>query len=166
MKLFIKIIFLLLFSKSAFAYCDLEIVNMGSDIKSLVEKTNFVKTNNIPSSQPDFFTIPVEEFCKDSKFIMFPVNFTYINKKLYQIFIQDMLSNINHLDNLKYYYGNPTEEYEDSGTSGMNYYHWDLSFKHIFLVIKYSPNEMIQNIEIVSTKYSKKLEKYNEEIEK
>ena len=97
---------------------------------------------------------------------MFPVNFTYINKKLYQIFIQDMLSNINHLDNLKYYYGNPTEEYEDSGTSGMKYYHWDLSFKHIFLVIKYSPNETIQNIEIVSTKYPQKLEKYNEEIEK
>ena len=69
-------------------------------------------------------------------------------------------------ENLKYYYGNPTEEYEDSGTSGMNYYHWDLSFKHIFLVIEYSPNEMIQNIEIVSTKYPQKLEKYNEEIEK
>ncbi len=165
MKLFIKIIFLLLFSKSAFAYCDLEIVNMGSDIKSLVEKTNFVKTNNIPSSQPDFFTIPVEEFCKDSKFIMFPINFTFINNKLHQIFIEDMLTNINHLDNLKYYYGNPTEEYEDSGTTGIKYYHWDLSFKQVFLVIKYSPTETIQNIEIVSNRFTDLMEKYNEDLE-
>ncbi|MAS51022.1 MAG: hypothetical protein CL712_03765 [Chloroflexi bacterium] len=166
MKLFIKIIFLCLFSQSVFAYCDFEIVKMESGMQSLAEKTNFIQDiDNLPEL-PFTFPIPVEEICKDSKFIMFPVNFTYINKKLYQIFIQDMLSNINHLDNLKYYYGNPTEEYEDSGTSGMNYYHWDLSFKHIFLVIKYSPNEMIQNIEIVSTKYPQKLEKYNEEIEK
>ena len=165
MKILIKIIFLLLFSKSVFAYCDFEIVKMESGMKSLAAKTNFIQdVDNLPEL-PFTFPIPVEEICKDSKFIMFPVNFTYINKKLYQIFIEDMLSDINHLENLKYYYGNPTEEYEDSGSSGMNFYHWDFSNKHIFLVIKYTPNEVIQNIEIVSSKYSKMMEEHNEEIE-
>ena len=165
MKILIKIIFLLLFSKSVFAYCDFEIVKMESGIKSLAAKTNFIQdVDNLPEL-PFTFPIPVEEICKDSKFIMFPVNFTYINKKLYQIFIEDMLSDINHLENLKYYYGNPTEEYEDSGSSGMHFYHWDFSNKHIFLVIKYTPNEVIQNIEIVSSKYSKMMEEHNEAIE-
>jgi hypothetical protein len=76
-----------------------------------------------------------------------------------------MLTNINHLDNLKYYYGNPTEEYEDSGTTGIKYYHWDLSFKQVFLVIKYSPTEIIQNIEIVSNRFTDLMEKYNEDLE-
>ena len=66
---------------------------------------------------------------------------------------------------MKYYYGNPTEEYEDSGTTGIKYYHWDLSFKQVFLVIKYSPNETIQNIEIVSNRFTDLMEKYNEDLE-
>ena len=49
MKLFIKIIFLCLFSQSVFAYCDFEIVKMESGMQSLAEKTNFIQDiDNLP----------------------------------------------------------------------------------------------------------------------
>ena len=166
MKTFIRIILFLLFSNCAFAYCDFEIVKMETGMHALASKTDFVQNiDNLPNA-PFIFPIPTEEICSDSKFIMFPVNYTYIDKKLYQIFIEDMMSNINHLENLTYYYGKPTEEYEDGGTSGMKFYHWELSSKHVFLVIKFTPNETIQSIEIVSNKYPTLMEKYNEELEK
>ena len=166
MKTFIKIILFLLFSNCAFAYCNFEIVKMESGTLSFASKINFVHNIDNISEAPLIFPIPVEEICNDNKYIMFPVNYTFIDKKLYQIFIEDMISNINHLENLTYYYGKPTEEYEDEGETGMKYYHWDLSSKHVFLVIKFTSNETIQNIEIVSNKYPKLMEKYNAELEK
>ena len=166
MRTFIKIILFLLFSNCALGYCDFEIVKMKSGIHSLASKINLIHNIENISEDPFIFPIPVEEICNDNKYIMFPVNYTFIDKKLYQIFIEDMMSNINHLENLTYYYGKPTEEYEDEGKTGMKYYHWDLSSKHVFLVIKFTPNETIQNIEIVSNKYPTLMEKYNAELEK
>ena len=168
MKRYVYLIFLLQFLliTSAHAYCNFEIVKMESGTLSFAPKIDFIQDiDNIPEA-PLIFPIPVEEICNDNKYITFPVSYTFIDKKLYQIFIEDMISNINHLENLTYYYGKPTEEYEDEGETGMKYYHWDLSSKHVFLVIKFTPNETIQNIEIVSNKYPKLMEKYNAELEK
>ena len=96
---------------------------------------------------------------------MFPINFIYINKKLHQIFIEDFNNNINHLENLKKFFNNPTEIYEAVDKKGLSYYHWDLKTKHIFLVIKQDENFRIQNIEIVSNKFPELMERYNENLE-
>ena len=73
-----------------------------------------------------------------------------------------MFNKVNHLKNLSYYYGKPTEFYEDDTTTGIKYYHWDLNLKHVFLVINFSQDQQTQNIEIVTNKFPTLLEKINE----
>lgn len=168
MKIYLKTIILiitLLVSKTAYSYCNLEIVKIGSSIKALTNKTKLIQDIKIFNNEPFMHSIPVEEFCNDKKFKMFPINFIYINKKLHQIFIEDFNNNINHLENLKKFFNNPTEIYEAVDNKGLSYYHWDLKTKHIFLVIKQDENFKIQNIEIVSNKFPELMEKYNENLE-
>ena len=166
MKTVLKIILFFLFANCAYAYCDFEIIKMERGIKELVSKTDVIQNTEDMPNAPFSFRIPSEEICSDNKFKMFPVHYTFIDKNLHQIFIEDRLTNINHLENLTYYYGKPIEQSEDVGTNGMKFYHWELSSKHVFLVIKFTPDEIIQNIEIVSNKYPKLIDKYNEELEK
>jgi hypothetical protein len=111
------------------------------------------------------FPIPVEEICKDKKFIMFPITYSFVKDKLHQIFIEDNLTDIDHLKNLKQIYGEPTEFYEDNFTSGFRYYHWDKVSKHVFLVIKFSPEETISNVEIVTNEFATLIEKRNDLLE-
>ena len=161
----IILIITLLVSKTAYSYCNLEIVKIGSSIKELTNKTKLIQDIKIFNNEPFMHSIPVEEICKDKKFKMFPINFIYINKKLHQIFIEDLNNNINHLKNLKKFFNNPTEIYEAVDNKGLSYYHWDLKTKLIFLVIKQDENFKIQNIEIVSNKFPELMEKYNENLE-
>ena len=162
----ISIVLILCFiSSHLYASCKFEFIPMKSSFSTFEKKISFGLYSGSIIDDVSSFPVPVEEICNDNKFKMFPVTFSFVKNKLHQIFIEDMLTNINHLDNLKYYYGNPTEEYEDSGTTGIKYYHWDLSFKQVFLVIKYSPTETIQNIEIVSNRFTDLMEKYNEDLE-
>ena len=162
MKTIIKIILFFLFSNSVYAYCDFELIKMERSLKEFSSKTKFIPTDENFSNDLVTFPLPVEEVCTDKDFIMFPVHFTFINKKLHQIFIEDMFNKVNHLKNLSYSYGEPTESYEDDTTTGIKYYHWDLNFKHVFLVIKFSQDQQTQNIEIVSNKFPTLLEKINE----
>ena len=166
MKAFFTIFLFFLFSNPAFAYCDFEIIKMQGGIKKFLSQTDVIGNAENTPDAPISFRIPTEEVCKDSKFKMFPVHYTFIDRSLHQIFIEDRLTTINHLENLTYYYGKPNELFEDDGASGMKFYHWELTSKHVFLVIHFTPDETIQNIEIVSNKYSTLIDKYNEELEK
>ena len=165
MKTFIKIILFFLFSNSVYAYCDFEFVKMERTLKEFSSKITFIHENEGLGSRPNTFFVPSEEICNDANYKMFPIGYTFLNNQLHQIFLEDIFTDIDHLENLSYYYGKPTEQYEDQGTSGMNFYHWDLGFKHVFLVIKFTPSESIKNIEIVTTKYPTLMEKNNEELE-
>ena len=86
MKTFIKIILFLLFSNCAFAYCDFELIKMERSLKEFSSKTKFIPTDENFSNDLVTFPLPVEEVCTDKDFIMFPVHFTFINKKLHQIY--------------------------------------------------------------------------------
>jgi len=166
MKAFFTIFLFFLFSNPAFAYCDFEIIKMQRGVNEFFSQTDVIGDAENTPDAPVSFRIPTEEVCKDSNFKMFPVHYTFINKNLHQISFEDRLTTINHLENLTYYYGKPNELAEDDGASGMKFYHWELTFKHVFLLIHFTPDETIQNIEIVSKKYSTLIDKYNEELEK
>lgn len=164
-KYFLFTILIIFISKNVYSYCNLEVAKIGSPINSLMNKTKLIQDIDFLNNEPYMHSIPVEEFCNDKDFSMFPVNFIYINKKLQQIFIEDFSSNIDHLENLKKFYNAPTDFYETTDSKGLSYYHWDLNKKHIFLIIKQDENFKIQNIEFVSDKFPKLMEKYNENLE-
>ena len=52
-----------------------------------------------------------------------------------------MLTDLDHLENLKKVYGEPSDYYEDDLTSGIKYYHWEL-YLNMFLVLTF-PEETI-----------------------
>ena len=55
MKIFLKTIFLiitLLVSKTAYSYCNLEIVKIGSSIKALTNKTKLIQDVKIFNNEP------------------------------------------------------------------------------------------------------------------
>ena len=167
MKLIPKYLFILVlfFSFNVFASCKFEFIPMKSSFSNFEKKINI--SMHMASSEDDIksYPIPIEEICKDNNYKMFPITYSFIKNKLHQIFIEDVFSEVDHLNNLKKTYGEPTDFYEDQSDSGIKYYHWELFSKHVFLVIKFSPNETISNVEIVTNEFAKYLDKRNESLE-
>jgi len=91
--------------------------------------------------------------------------FTFIQNKLHHIKIEDSNNKINHLENLTYQYGAPSTMRDNKRLSGSKYYHWDLSFRQVFLIIKFSPTESFTLIEIVSDQYTELMQDYHEDIQ-
>tara|TARA_B100001057_G_scaffold486293_1_gene567258 strand:+ start:783 stop:1289 length:507 start_codon:yes stop_codon:yes gene_type:complete len=158
-------IIILFFSINVFASCKFEFIPMKSDISKFEKKITFGLNMGRTIDDINSFPIPVEEICKDKKFKMFPITYSFVNDKLHQIFFEDMLTDLDHLDNLKKIYGEPSDYYEDDLTSGIKYYHWEFVSKHVFLVIKFSPEETISNVEIVTEDFAKLIEKRNDLLE-
>ena len=159
-------LFLVFFiSTNVFASCKFEFIPMKSSFSSFEKKISFGLNSGSVIDDVSSYPVPIEEICKDKEFKMFPVVFSFVKNKLHQIFIEDIFTDIDHLSNLKNIYGEPSDFYEDNYTSGFKYYHWDLVSKHVFLVIKFSPNDSISNIEIVTNEFPKLIEKRNELLE-
>ncbi len=158
-------ILVLLYSFNIFAACKFEFIPLKSSYTNFENKINFGMSMGRTIDNISSFPIPVEEICEDKEFIMFPITYSFVKNKLHQIFIEDNLTNIDHLKNLKQIYGEPTEYYEDDFTSGFKYYHWDKFSKHVFLVIKFSPEEIISNIEIVTNEFASLIKKRNDLLE-
>ena len=162
----ISIVLILCFiSSHLYASCKFEFIPMKSSFSTFEKKISFGLYSGSIIDDVSSFPVPVEEICNDNKFKMFPVTFSFVKNKLHQIFIEDNLTDIDHLKNLKQIYGEPTEFYEDNFTSGFNYYHWDKVSKHVFLVIKFSPEETISNVEIVTNEFATLIEKRNDLLE-
>ena len=145
--------------------CKFEIISMKSSFLNFEKKFSTSMHMANPNDDIKSYVIPVEDVCKDTDYQKFPVTYSFIKNKLHQIFIEDIFSEVDHLNNLKKTYGSPTDFYEDQSDTGIKYYHWELLSKHIFLVIKFSPNQTISNVEIVTNEFAKYLEERNESLE-
>ena len=153
MKIILKFFLFFLFSNVANAYCDLEVINIGQSVDSIPQKFKLdffeLKTND----GSFFLPIKSEEVCSDNKFKNFQIDYEFLNGKLHRIQIEDYADTADHLKNLKYYYGDPTEISEDKTFSGIRYYYWKFNFKEIFLITKFTENTNTHQIEILSNQY-------------
>ena len=152
-KTLIKIILFLLFANSAYAYCDFEIMRIGQSINVIPEKlkSGFLIGETI--DQPFLLHNRSEEICSDEKFEGILIDYEFIVGELQRIQIEDEIGVADHLKNLKYYYGEPTELSEDKTFTGIRYYYWKLDFKEIYLITRFTETTSSHQIEFLSNNY-------------
>ena len=155
MKTFLKIVLFSLFANFAYAYCDFEIINIGQSINMIPQKikTGFVLSEG--NDQPILLPIKSEEICNDEKFVDILINYEFIVGDLQRIQLEDEIGLVDHLKNLKYYYGEPTALSEDKTFTGIRYYYWKLDYKEIFLITRFTENTSSHQIEFLSNQYDK-----------
>ena len=153
MKTFVKIILFFLFASSAHAYCDFETMRIGQSIKAIPDKlkSGFLISETI--DQPFLLRNRSEEICYDEKFEGILIDYEFLAGELQRIQIDDEIGVADHLSNLKYYYGEPTELSEDKTFTGIRYYYWKLDFKEIFLITRFAENASSYQIEFLSNQY-------------
>jgi len=153
MKAFVKIILFFLFASSAHAYCDFETMRIGQSIKAIPDKlkSGFLISETI--DQPFLLRNRSEEICYDEKFEGILIDYEFLAGELQRIQIDDEIGVADHLSNLKYYYGEPTELSEDKTFTGIRYYYWKLDFKEIFLITRFAENTSSHKIEFLSNQY-------------
>jgi hypothetical protein len=153
MKIILKIFLFFIFSNFAYAYCDFEIMRIGQSINVIPEKlkSGFLIGETI--DQPFLLHNRSEEICSDEKFEGILIDYEFIVGELQRIQIEDEIGVADHLKNLKYYYGEPTELSEDKTFTGIRYYYWKLDFKEIFLITRFTENSFSHQIEFLSYKY-------------
>jgi hypothetical protein len=153
MKAFVKIILFFLFASSAHAYCDFETMRIGQSIKAIPDKlkSGFLLGETI--DQPFELHNRSEEICSDEEFDGIRLRHEFIAGELQRIRADDEIGAADHLSNLKYYYGEPTELSEDDTSTGIRYYYWKLDFKEIFLITRFTENTSSHQIEFLSNQY-------------
>lgn len=159
-KIYICIILTyLLFSSYSYAYCNFEVVGMGTSIEELSSKVADVNLSGL-SNDPTETKFTAANACSDPEFENITLTYEYIDKKLVRIQFNDYNPSINHLKNLIYHYGDPMISNEV--LFGINYYHWDLSFRDVFLNIEIDREGQVLHTSLVITvnDYANKLRKY------
>ena len=156
-KTLIKIILFLLFANSAYAYCDFEIMRIGQSFKAIPDKlkSGFLLGETI--DQPFNLRNSSEEICSDEEFDGILLRHEFLAGELQRIQVEDEIGVADHLRNLKYYYGEPTELSEDTTTTtttGIRHYYWKLNFKEIFLITQFTETTSSHQIEFLSTRYN------------
>ena len=155
MKRYVYLIFLLQFLliTSAHAYCDFETMRIGQSFKAIPDKlkSGFLLGETI--DQPFNLRNRSEEICSDEEFDGILLRHEFLAGELQRIQVEDEIGGADHLSNLKYYYGEPTELSEDKTFTGMRYYYWKLDFKEIFLITRFTQNSFSHQIEFLSYKY-------------
>jgi hypothetical protein len=159
-KFLIFIIFINLLSAShSNAYCNFEIVGMGTNINEL--KTYIPNINlSQASSFPTETKVMAKDICNDSDYENITLIYEYFDQGLASIKFNDYNSSINHLENLKYHYGEPKEQ--NKVNFGISYYYWDLSFREAFLNIEMNKQgDVLQSsLVITSNNYANKVREY------
>ena len=155
MKRYVYLIFLLQFLliNSAHAYCDFETMRIGQSFEAIPEKlkSGFLLGETI--DQPFNLRNRSEEICSDEEFDGILLRHEFLAGELQRIQVEDEIGVADHLSNLKYYYGEPTELSEDKTFMGIRYYYWKLDFKEIFLITRFTENTSSHQIEFLSNQY-------------
>ena len=155
MKRYVYLIFLLQFLliTSAHAYCDFETMRIGQSFKAIPDKfkSGFLLGEKI--DQPINLRNRSEEICSDEEFDGILLRHEFLAGELQRIQVEDEIGVADHLSNLKYYYGEPTELSEDTTTTGIRHYYWKLNFKEIFLVTRFTETTSSHQIEFLSNRY-------------
>ena len=130
------------------AYCDFEVSGIGSS------KNEFKKINSSAyfneSNEPQSIRTSIFDICDDKKLITAAGEYHFINKNLQHVNLTHYDPEFDHLENLKYYYGDPT--IADETVNGTGYYYWKKSFKEIFLNVFNDGNNVSIGVSISSTK--------------
>jgi len=155
MKRYVYLIFLLQFLliTSVHAYCDFETMRIGQSFKAIPDKlkSGFLLGETI--DQPFNLHNRSEEICSDEEFDGILLRHEFLAGELQRIQVDDVIGVADHLSNLKYYYGKPTELSEDKTFSGIRYYYWKLDFKEIFLITQFTETTSSHQIEFLSNRY-------------
>jgi len=155
MKRYVYLIFLLQFLliTSAHAYCDFETMRIGQSFKAIPDKlkSGFLLGETI--DQPFNLNNRSEEICSDEEFDGILLRHEFLAGELQRIQVEDEIGVADHLSNLKYYYGEPTELWLDTTTTGIRHYYWKLNFKEIFLVTRFTETTSSHQIEFLSNRY-------------
>ena len=156
MKLLLKIFFSYFLSAGlVFAYCDFDNFKIGSaDSK--------VSSYSESDSRYIFEKIVAADICSDSGFHSIRFKGEYIDGELMAVNFAEFNPEIDHLENIIYYYGQPTNKNSETGDKSMSYFHWDLSFKQIFLKNINDGGNMRVDVHIIADNFLEKLNEIKE----
>ena len=164
-KLITVFLFCLFLPTVTHAYCNFEFVSMENNLNSLIHKLPGLDQNLDAGESPYEVKVSSQDICTDPQYKDMRLMFTFIENQLHHIELKDRNNKVDHLQNLIYQYGNPSTMQDNKGSSGIKYYHWDLSFRQVFLIIKFSQAESFTLIEITSDKYTQLMQDYHEDIQ-
>tara|TARA_B110000444_G_C18719964_1_gene537956 strand:+ start:335 stop:841 length:507 start_codon:yes stop_codon:yes gene_type:complete len=152
-------IFQLLTANLVHAYCNFEIVGMGTSPAELQSKVTEVESPDF-GLEPSEVKVATASICSDPEYKDLDLVYEYIEKKLHRIQLNDYYPTATHLENLKYHYGEPSEFYEMA--YGISYYYWNLSFREVFFNSETTPDGeiLISSIAITSNEYANMKSKY------
>jgi len=149
----------LLTSNVVHAYCNFEIVGMGTSPAELQSKVAEVELSDF-GLEPNEVKVAAASICSDPEYKDLELVYEYIEKKLHRIQLNNYNPTASHLENLKYHYGEPTEFYEMA--YGISYYYWDLSFREVFFNSETTAEGeiLISSVTITSNEYASMKRKY------
>ena len=152
-------IFQLLTANLVHAYCNFEIVGMGTSPAELQSKVTEVESPDF-GLEPSEVKVATASICSDPEYKDLDLVYEYIEKKLHRIQLNDYYPTATHLENLKYHYGEPSEFYEMA--YGISYYYWDLSFREVFFNSETTAEGeiLISSVTIASNEYASMKRKY------
>lgn len=150
----------LLTSNVVHAYCNFEIVGMGTSPAKLESKIAEVELSDF-GLESNEVKVATASICIDPEYKDLELVYEYIEKKLHRIQLNNYNPTASHLENLKYHYGEPTEFYEMN--YGISYFYWDLSFREVFFNSeKTAEGEiLISSVTITSNEYASMKRKYS-----
>ena len=93
------------------AYCNFEIAGMGSSPSELLSKVPEVELPNF-GLEPAEVKVAAASICSNPEYKDLGLIYEYIEKKLHRIQLNNYNPTANHLENLKYHYGEPNKFYE------------------------------------------------------
>jgi hypothetical protein len=158
MKNYIKLIFIyFLLAGNVYAFCDFDNFKIG-----------FATTSNedlITSDTDDFSylgnhgfeKIDGEQICNDNAYHDLTFDGEYILNNLVAVSLYEANTPINHLENITHFYGQPSNINVRDAEKGIDYYHWDLDAKQIFLILHNEDDDIFSHVAIVSSDYEERL---------
>ena len=141
------------------AYCNFEIVGMGTSVDQLNSKIANLNIS-ITTNEPSETKFSAARICSDPEFENITLIYEYIDRKLARIQFNDYNPSVDHLRNIIYHYGEPVVSNEV--LFGIRYYHWDLTFRDAFLNVEIDQEGNISQTSLVITSndYASALRKY------
>ena len=157
-KKYIKLILIYFaLSVSANAFCDYDNFKIGFAVTS--------NSNLIAGEENDlsylgnhgYEKIDGDQICNDSAYHDLTFDGEYILGNLVAVSLREANSPINHLENITHFYGQPTNINALNAEKGIDYYHWELDAKQIFLILHNENENIFSNVSIVSADYEERL---------
>ena len=154
MKIFIKIIFFyFILITISFASCDFKKLKFG---------LNHPGGFDLPDKGHFFEKIYGEHICNDKNYHNLTFQGEFLDGKLISANLRQVNVPDDFLENLIYFYGEPSSKSTIDSVDGIDYYYWNLSDKQIILKFHKSSEGTATNLVITESDYLEMFSKIEE----